>query len=417
MNYVIVGNSAAAIGTVEGIRSIDRDGKITVISDEPYHTYSRPLISYYLFGKVSKDKIYYRPKDFYERMEITPRLGVRVSALEINEKLVILDSNEHIPYDRLMLATGGKPIVPPIPGREMSGVHSFFKWDDVLGLEKVIEPGTHVVVIGAGLIGLKAAEALIKRGAKVTVVELAKRVLSAILDETAASLVQKSLEGHGIQFYLGTTVAEIQGEQGNVSGVRLQDETNLACDQVVMAIGVSPKTDLAKETEIKVNRGILVDEHMSTSIADVYAAGDVAEGYDILYRQQRVLPILPNAYKQGFNAGVNMAGQVRAYGGGFAMNSIGFFDLPMITAGIAKPEGEGFTELIDMTDLLKGYRKIVLREGRIVGYIALNQVDRAGLLTGLMEKEVDVRAFQEHLLKEDFGYVYLPQEFRCEELL
>ena len=111
-----------------------------------------------------------------------------------------------------------------------------------------------------------------------------------------------------------------------------------------------------------------------------------------------------------------MAGKVRAYGGGFAMNSIGFFDLPMITAGIVKPEGEGFTELIDMTDLLKGYRKIVLREGRIVGYIALNQVDRAGLLTGLMEKEVDVRAFQEHLLKEDFGYAYLPQEFRCEQL-
>ena len=179
---------------------------------------------------------------------------------------------------------------------------------------------------------------------------------------------------------------------------------------------ISPNADLAKGTEIKVNRGIVVDEHMSTSVADVYAAGDVAEGYDILYRQQRVLPILPNAYKQGFNAGVNMAGKVRAYGGGFAMNSIGFFDLPMITAGIVKPEGEGFTELMDSKEPSKSYRKVVLREGRIVGYIALNHIDRAGILTGLMEKEVDVRAFQEHLLKEDFGYAYLPQEFRYEQL-
>jgi len=416
MNYVVIGNSAAGIGAIEGIRSVDRAGKITLFSDEPHHTYSRPLISYYLYGKVSADKMYYRPLDFYQRMDVEAQLGVRVKSLLPGEKSIVLSSGEKVPYDRLVLATGGKPIVPPLAGRELQGVYTFLKWDDVKALEQAIFPGARTVVIGAGLIGLKAAEALIKRQAQVTVVELANRVLSAILDETAAAMVQDSLEQNGIKFYLQNTVSEILGSEGKVSGVRLQDGTELSCDLVIIAIGVSPNTDLVRETEIEVNRGILVDSHMATNVPEIYAAGDVAEGYDTLYRQRRVLPILPNAYKQGYTAGLNMAGQTQEYRGGFAMNSIGFLGLPMITAGIVKPEGEEFTELVEADAAQKRYKKIVLRDGRIVGFIALNRIDRAGILTGLMEKEIDVRPFQEHLLQEDFGYVYFPAEYRRQEL-
>lgn len=416
MNYVIVGNSAAAVGAVEGIRSVDREGKISIFSKEPYPAYSRPLISYYLSGKVTAEKMYYRDSDFYDRMQVVAHLGTEVQALKLKEKMVELTTGEKVQYDRLLIATGGKPISPPIPGREYSGVSTFLTWDDVKELGEGLYPGIKVVVIGAGLIGLKATEALVKREATVTVAELSNRILSAILDEESALIVQNHLEEQGVKFQLNNTVAEILGEKGKVTGVRLQNGEELECDRVILAIGVRPNLDLVRDTEIKLNQGILVNPQMATNVADVYAAGDVSEGYDKIYQENRVLPILPNAYKQGFNAGVNMAGGSSEYLGGFAMNAIGFFDLPMLTAGIIKPNSPDFQEYIQHDQAKQSYKKIVLRAGKLVGYIALNTVERAGILTGLMDQEVDVTPFQEHLLKEDFGYIHFPKELRSQRL-
>ncbi|HBW38179.1 NAD(P)/FAD-dependent oxidoreductase [Desulfosporosinus sp. BICA1-9] len=416
MNYVIVGNSAAAIGAVEGIRSVDREGKISLFSKEPHPAYSRPLISYYLSGKVTPEKMYYRDPDFYERLQVEAHLGIEVQALRLEEKKVELPTGEKTAYDRLLIATGGKPISPPIPGREYSGVSTFLTWDDVKELGKELFPGIKVVVIGAGLIGLKATEALVKREANVTVAELSNRILSAILDEDSAQIVQNHLEEQGVKFQLNNTVAEILGQKGKVTGVRLQNGENIECDRVILAIGVRPNLDLVRDTEIKLNQGILINPQMATSVSDVYAAGDVSEGYDKICQENRVLPILPNAYKQGFNAGVNMAGGSSAYLGGFAMNAIGFFDLPMLTAGIIKPNAPDFQEYIQQDQAKQSYKKIVLRAGKLVGYIALNSVDRAGILTGLMDQEVDVTPFREHLLQEDFGYIHFPKELRSQRL-
>jgi len=412
MKYLIVGNSAAAIGAVEGIRRVDAAGEITLLAAEPYHTYSRPLISYYLSGKVTPEKMYYRDLNFYDRMRVRARLGETAKAVDPENAVVILESGEAVPYDKLLIATGGKPVCPPIPGRELEEVFFFHKWDDVKALEKALFPGAKVVVIGAGLIGLKATEALVKKQAEVRVVELSNRVLSAILDEEAASIVQRAFEHHGVSFHLNTTVAEICGQGGKVSGVRLTDGSEWQCDLVIIAIGVSPNTDIVQSTAIKVNRGIVVDAHLATSCTGIYAAGDVAEGYDKISGELRVIPILPNAYKQGYTAGMNMAGETVSYPGGFAMNSIGFFDLPMITAGLAKAEGREFTTLVHADHSHDCYKKVILRDGRIVGFILLNRIDRAGILTGLLEREVDVTPYQSDLLRDDFGYVYFPRDYR-----
>ncbi len=416
MNYVIIGNSAAAVGAVEGIRQVDSKGRITVISDEPYHTYSRPLISYWLAGKVAEDKMIYRDRNFYEVNSVTPVLGVRAEKINFKSKKVKLADGTDVPFEKLLIATGGKPIVPPMTGLNKKGVYSFLKFDDVKEIEKAVSAGSKkAVVIGAGLIGLKAAEALAKLGVEVTVVELADRVLPAILDEHAASMVQEYLEKYGLKFELNNTVAKILGKS-SVSGVALQSGAEIACDMLVVAIGVQPNTDLVKDTDVRVNRGIVVNEKMETSAAGVYAAGDVSEGFDIVYGTSRVLPLLPNAYLQGEVAGRNMAGAETVFAGGLAMNAIGFGDLPMLTAGIIKPDSDEFEVLVQADPETKSYRKAVLRNGCIVGYICLNRVDRAGILTGLIKDKVDVSGFKDRLLSLDFGYIDFPEEFRKSRL-
>ncbi len=414
--YVIIGNSAAAVGAVEAIRRVDDRGPITLIAAEPYHTYSRPLISYYLAGKVTEEQMAYRPRDFYIQNGVKTLLGRKAEAVDTRARRVVLADGEGVAYQKLLIATGGRPFVPPVQGLDKAGVFTFTTMDDVKAMAKEATPGARAVVIGAGLIGLKAAEALIRKGLQVTVVELANRVLSAILDQEGAAIVQAHLEKQGICFLLNNTVTQVTGEE-RIKGVLLQDGQELACDLLVVAIGVVPNTAVATGTGIRVNRGILVDDTLCTSEADIYAAGDVSEGYDMVHGTWRVLPLLPNAYRQGEVAGLNMAGQVAKFAGGFAMNAIGLFGLPILTAGLAWPEGEGYRVLVRADEERQNYRKVVLKDDRVVGFILINQVDRAGILTSLIAAKTDVCGFEEGLLEPGFGYVHIPVELRHQRLL
>ncbi|KKM10197.1 pyridine nucleotide-disulfide oxidoreductase [Clostridiales bacterium PH28_bin88] len=416
MRYVIIGNSAAAVGAVEGIRRVDEENPITLISDEPYHTYSRPLISYYLAGKVTEGQMLYRQQDFYEKNKVEAMLGRRAAGIDVEGREVRLADGFCVPYDRLLIATGGKPFVPPLEGLDKENVFTFLKLGDVKKIKEVAAAGSRVVIIGAGLIGLKAAEALALMDVEITVVELANRVLSAILDEEAAGIVQGQMETRGIKFEMETTVERVLGEE-KVTGAVLKNGKQVPCDFLVVAIGVVPNTEVAQGTPIKVNRGIVVDERMQTSVTGIYAAGDVSEGFDTVYGAHRVLPILPNAYRQGETAGMNMAGSAASYPGGFAMNSIGFFGLPMTTAGIIKPETPGFEVLVNSEPENQSYKKVVLKDNMVVGFISLNKIDRSGILTGLIRDRVDVERFKNYLVADDFGYLHFPPELRKARLL
>ncbi|MFZ5944494.1 MAG: NAD(P)/FAD-dependent oxidoreductase [Bacillota bacterium] len=416
MKYVIIGNSAAAVGAVEGIRQIDETSPITIISDEPYHTYSRPLISYYLAGKVSEEKMMYRKTDFYKANNITPLLGKKAVKVDPAKKEVILEDDTKVSYDKLLVATGGTPFIPPMEGLGKKGVYSFIKLDDVKEIKEVVMTGNKAVIVGAGLIGLKAAEGLKNLGVDVTVVELANRVLPAILDEEAALIVQHHLEKQGIKFELNTSVEKITGSD-KADGVVLKGGKAYPADLVVVAVGVRPNTDVVKDTSILVNRGIVIDKHCRTNDQDVYAAGDAAEGYDMIYAQQRVLPILPNAYQQGETAGLNMVGKAAVFKGGFAMNSIGFFGLPMITAGIIKPEDDSYEVLVKEVPQESYYKKIIIKDNVVVGFIYLNNVDRAGIITSLIKEQINVGDIKEALLKDGFGYIDLPEQLRKSRML
>lgn len=415
MNYVIIGNSAAAAGAIGGIRKVDPTGEISLFSQEPYQIYSRPLISYYLANKVNNQQMYYRPEDYYQQNNVTAYLGEEVVKINVKEKEVVSANNRLVKYDKLLLATGGKPILPKIPGMDKENVHSFLQWDQAKEIKKKMEPGKKVVILGAGLIGLKAAEGLVEAGCQVTVVDLADRVLSAILDDKAASLVQQHLEKHGISFNLSNTISEIHGDD-YVKKVSLQDGAEIDCELVILAIGVVPNAKLADEAGIALDRGILTDEYMETSQAGIFAAGDVAQGLDLLTGEQRVLPLWPNAYRQGDVAGINMAGGKASFGGGIPMNAIGFFGFSILTAGSHTPMAEDW-EVIERIDQEKSaLQKILLHENKLKGFIFLNTNDRAGIYNWLLEEQHDVTPFKDMLLQPEFGYAQLPTSLRQEKL-
>jgi NAD(P)H-nitrite reductase large subunit len=419
MDYLIIGNSAAGIGAVEGIRSVDKKGTIAVISDEPYHTYSRPLISYYLGGKVDQHKMYYRPKNFYRDYSVEPMFGVPATKIDTAAKTVALGigKTKKIKYGKLLIATGGAPFVPPIDNLEGAGVFTFTKWDDAKALLKASRQAETAIVIGGGLIGLKAAEGLLNIGIKVTVVELADRVLSTILDEKGSKMFGEHLKKLGVTLITGDTATGIVRDgEGSVTGATLKSGRELEGDLVVVAIGVVPNTVLTEGTKIKKERGILVDEHLKTSVKDIYAAGDCVETFDILRKTRRPQPIWPNAYEQGRAAGLNMAGQITDYAGSFGMNSIEVSGLPTITVGMYDAAGPKYDILQKSDPEAITYKKVILDNDRVIGAVFVGDIDRAGIMTGLIKDRVNVKAFKHDLISDNFGYAIFPEALRKERL-
>jgi NAD(P)H-nitrite reductase large subunit len=406
--YLIIGNSAGGIGAAEAIREIDREGQITMVSDEPYPSYSRPLISKYLTRERTLETMLFRPADFYSRNNITSILGKKVKSLGLGDHTAELENREYISWEKLLIASGGVPIVPKMEGAGKRGIFTFTTLDDAKAIDEFIENAHDAVVIGGGLIGISVTEALKKRGVKVTVVEMKDRILNTILDEQASSIAEEALKKAGIRIVTGRTVAEITGND-LVRGVVLDSGEDMPCSLVVVAIGVSPRTELARGTEIKVNRGISVDRHMATNYPDVYSCGDATEAYDFVYGANRLTPIWPNAYIGGRVAGYNMAGVKAEYPGGTAMNSLNYFGLDIASAGIASPpEGDGYECICRQKDSM--YQRLVLRDNQIVGMVCVGSIEKAGILFSLMRDKVKVSSFKKMLLSDNFGLVSLPKE-------
>ena len=414
MNYVIIGNSVAAVGAIRGIRKVDQQGHITVLSRENHTAYGRPLISYLLGGTVTEKRMPYLPADFYEKNRVNLLLGAEVVAVESALSRVVLAGGETIPYDKLLIATGGDPFVPPIEG--MNGkekVFTFTTWDDAAKLKGMAYDINKVVVIGGGLIGLKAAEGLNQLDKQVTIVELADRILSAAFDRTAGRIVAKKMKANGIEVVTEDTVVRIDGEGTEITGVTLKSGDFIPCDTVIVAIGVRPAAGFLKGSGVEVNRGVVVSDSMETSVAGIFSAGDVAEARDFFSGNKNPMPIWPDAYIQGDVAGISMAGGEKGYQGGLAMNSIELFKVPTISMGITNPEPGPRYEVLTYQNLEKyEYRKIVLENGVLVGVVMVSNVDRAGIFAGIIRDKVAVAPFKEHLLAPDFGFVHLPKEIR-----
>jgi NAD(P)H-nitrite reductase large subunit len=315
-----------------------------------------------------------------------------------------------------LLATGGKPFIPKIEGADKEGVFTFTKFSDAERLATKIESAKRAVVIGAGLVGVSVAEALAKRGLEVTMVEFKDEILSLILDPTASEVVENVIRKAGVTIVTGQTVRRILGkpeDDGVVGGAVLTNGDQVSCDLVIIAIGVVPRMELVAGTDVKTNRGIIVDRFMRTNVPDVYASGDVAEAYDFIFNENRLLALWPLALLEGCVAGYNMAGKKTDYPGGTSMSALKYFDIPIISVGIANPKEDGTYEILVKHDPEKGlYKKLVLKNNVVVGMIFVNDIERAGIIFHLMKNCVNVKKFKQELISENFSLATLPSRLR-----
>lgn len=383
--YVIIGGGVASVGCIEGIRSVDKEGSITLIMKENVLPYCRPLISYYLEGKTDFEKINYRKKDFYPENGVHVLFG-KAEKLDVKNKTVSVES-ELLSYDKLCVATGSSPFLPPFEGLDSVPVKtSFMTEEDAAFLDKSIKKDSRVLIVGAGLIGLKCAEGIAERVASVTVCDLADRVLSSILDGECAERMQKVLEDNGVKFYLKNSVQKFEGKKAF-----LQDGTEIDFDVLVTAVGVRVELSLVKDV-VETGRGILTDVTQRTSDFSIYAAGDCAQGFDASIGQSRVVAIFPNAYMQGFVAGVNMAGGDAIFDKGMPLNAIGFFGLHALTAG--SYDGE-MTEVKTDTSI----KRLFVKDGYLVGFMLIGEFERAGILTSLVREKTPLAEIDWQIMK------------------
>ncbi|MDO8661994.1 MAG: FAD-dependent oxidoreductase [Candidatus Omnitrophota bacterium] len=393
--FVIIGNSAAGIAAVEAIRSKDKTAKITIISNEEYPVYCRCMISYYLAGEVKEEKLFYRPKDFYQKNNLELILNKKVSRVDPKKNRVVCEDKTQVGYDALFIATGARPRFPAIPGIKKKGIFGLRTLKDAKEISSLIPVTKSISVLGGGLIGLKAAYALRKRGIEVKVVVKSKQILSQMLDNPAAAFLQKRLEDNGIELLLGQDVTEIIGE-GDIQAVKLGSGKVFGCSMVVVGKGVEPNIDLVKEAGIDCKDGIIVNNLLQTNIPNVYAGGDVCASSHALW---------PIAVEQGRLAGLNMAGEKIIYDGSLGMNSIEFFGLPVISLGIYKTkEGDAAYEELKVCDPKENtYKKLVLKGNILVGVILAGKIKNSGVFLRLIREKIDLSSIKDRLLADDFG--------------
>ena len=390
MKYVIIGASAAGLACAEQIRREDAKGEITVLTKEHYLPYSRPSISYYLKGAVKESNMYLRKPAHYTGNRIEIVTNAEVKAIDREAKTVKAGRKVY-PYDKLCICTGSKPFVPPM--KNVSGKENAFTFLDLASTKAVKEKAnanTKAVVIGAGLIGMKAAEGLSKICKSVDVVELSPRILPSILDAKSSKGVKKYIEENGhIHFHLGDTVTHAKSKGNQITSVILKSGKEVKCDMLILAVGVRPETALAENLGLEVNRGIITDPAtMQTSDKDIYAAGDCTVSVDMLDGNKKIIALYPNAVYQGTAAGSQMAGGDMVLGGVYSVNAIDFYGLRICTCGLINAEGEQYSDKVIQNG--DSYKRLIFEGNRLVGFVLINSSENAGIYTSLIENKTDL---------------------------
>lgn len=411
-NIIIIGNSAAGVAAAESIRTQDSKSKIVMVSDEPYFAYCRCLISNYLSGSIEEKKLTYRDEKFYSDNRIELLLDKKVERVDVKKKKIVLAEKQELLYDSLIIATGAHASMPKdLKGTNKRGAFGFRTIKDTNDILELLPMSHTSCVLGGGLIGLKAAYGLKKRGQDVKVVVRSGRILSQVADDKAAGLLLSRFQENGIEVLLNTGVSEIIGN-GDVKAIKLENGKVIGTSIVVVGKGVTSNTKLVRDSDVKIDWGISVDEYMRTNIDNIYAAGDVAQGYDLTTNSSQVNALWPVAVEQGKIAGANVCGASLKSKGSFGMNSVEFFGLPLISMGVF--EGD-YETLVYYNKEKQVYRKLVIDKGRIIGTLLLGDIANSGLYFHLIKEKADISKIQDDLLDTNLSYARISDFVRQDE--
>lgn len=391
-NYLIVGNGVAGTTAAENIRKQDKEGKITIVTDEDFPFYWRLRLNEYLAGDLTEEALAAKKAQWYGDQRIDLKLKTLIAGADPNEKVVFTEDKQRLSYDSLLIATGSHSFIPPIKGSEKEGVFALRNIQDARGISVWAKDIEDVVLIGGGLLGLEAGNALLKLGKKVTVVEFFPRLLPRQLDVDGAQRLQKVMEKMGFSFRLGARTQEISGND-QVTGVLLEGGESIPSKMVIISAGVRPNLELAEPLGLENDKGIKVDEYLRTNQTDIYAAGDVVEFRGMPYG------IWPAAMEQGQIAGTNMAGGNLVYKGTTIANSLKVVGVDLASAGNIDAENEKESRVV--TDD-KVYKKIVMENNQIVGCIMLGDTKAFNKITKAMSEKKDISQVKDQILSEGF---------------
>lgn len=397
MNIAIIGCGIAGVTAATTLKQNSSEVHVTMYTDEKHPYYPRPELYSILSAEAQPSDIYAFPKEWFERQGITIHTGKKVVEIDTSKKELKLEDGGEANYDKLLLTTGAHPFVPPVKGIDKSGVFTLRSVEDALAIREYAKKTSKAIVIGGGLLGLEFAASLRRLGQQVNVVEIFPRLLPNQLDTDGAEVFKSQIEKLGISFALGVKTQEILGDK-KVSGISLDNGNALEGGLVLFSAGIRSNIELAAKAGIRVNKGVVVDQWLQTSVPDVYASGDVAEF------EGRVYGIIPAAEEQSKIAALNMLGKKQEYHGTIRSNTLKIVGLDLTSIGMANPEGSQYEEVKRIVSEKGIYKKIVLDHGKIVGAIVLGDTRAATAMMKVMEMGKDITKFKDAILEDSFDF-------------
>jgi NAD(P)H-nitrite reductase large subunit len=402
--HLVIGGGTAGMNAMRTIREEEREpSEITLVSAEK--PYSRMVLPYYLDRSIAESHVYTATAAQLAKWKVKALVGRRVTALDVKASACTLDDGTRVEYDDCLIATGSSAVRAPVPGADGRGVHSFWTLEEARGVLTAVTPGCHVVMVGAGFISFTILNSILALGAKLTVVELAPRILPRMVDATGAELVEGWLKAHGVTVRTNVKLARIEDAKDR-KRLKFSAGPDLVADVVIMATGIRTNLEWLKGAGVEVKQGVVVDDHLRSNVPNVYAAGDVAQGRDLISGEAAVHAIEPTAQEHGRVAGANMAGQDVRYRGSLIINIVEVCHLDAASFGAWDD-----TKAEAISGLRKdrnAYRKLLFSGERLTGAIIIGRsndiwtTNDVGMLKGLVQTGQPLGRFKEHLRRNPF---------------
>lgn len=397
--HLIIGCGTAGLSAAEEIRSINDQDEIKVVTFEDYLPYSPTVLPYLLSGKIDEAHLPMKRENYFDELKATLARSAEITGIMPESKEALYKGGGRETYDTLLIATGAEPIRPPIKGLYESGYNAFHTIEDYRKLLSQLSDDTQVAILGGGLVGMGVAMGMVERGCRVTIIEREPRLLPLYFDDEAASLIASVFLNHGVHLFTGKEVVEVSKEKGTVA-ISFSDGNATEAQLLLTCTGVKPRIGFLQGSGISVNHGILVDRKMMTSVKDIYAAGDVAEGRDYFTGRHGMNQIIETAVDEGRVAGSNMAGLDDEYEGWISSNIFHFFGHTAFSAGLSLADDNGYHVLSKKEDKKPQFKKLVFDGNRLVGAMFINIKLDPGLILYLIRNEVDLSSYKEMLFEQ-----------------